>query len=290
MNQYHVEYSSTTKSLQALHDAISETVASQSLTDDDILTLRYWMDDNIHLSGNYPFTKIYSIVDDILADGVIEPEERENLLFILSNEMLCDPAPFTVTSLTCSHVCLTGTFSFAQRKDIEKILMRYGAFLDSSVARHTHYLFVGGFGSRSWAYGNYGNKVKKAKELQECGGRVQIFAEDVLLNFLETHTPPQFYTFEECLDLLDGLPDNILELVLQYVNSVMDAGKIEVVSRSDRLQRQLLVEKNIVCNCDDSITGRTATKLNTGFLNPSLLKRLKDYLSPKLYPHNEYYW
>ena len=189
-NKYHIEHSQTTKSLLALKDAISEMISAGSLTDDDILDLRYWMEDNQHLAGNYPFDKIYSLIDNILSDGIIEEEEREQLLEILNNEQVCDSSSFHIDSLSGKRICLTGTFSFAKRKDIEETITKYGGFNEChSITYRTNYLFVGGHGSVDWAYGNYGNKVKKAKELQEKGYNIRILGEDDLKAFLDSHIP-----------------------------------------------------------------------------------------------------
>lgn len=178
-NRYHTEPSPTTKSLLALQRVISEIISIGNLSDDDILTLRYWMDDNRHLAGNYPFDKIYSLIDNILSDGVIEDEEKTQLLEILSKEQVCDISPVQINSLSGKRICLTGTFSFAQKKEIEEKISAYGGINEhNSIREYTNYLFVGGHGSTSWAYGNYGNKVKKAKELQEKGSHIHILGED----------------------------------------------------------------------------------------------------------------
>jgi DNA polymerase-3 subunit epsilon len=42
------------------------------------------------------------------------------------------------------------------------------------------YLIVGGQGSDSWKYGNYGGKVSKAVQMQEKGSGILIVSEEVL--------------------------------------------------------------------------------------------------------------
>lgn len=187
MDRYNTVYSSVTQSLQALNNAISEILSIGSLTDEDVLTLRYWMDDNIHLSGNYPFDKIYIIIDQILSDGTIDSKDKEELLRILEEENVCDSEPAAISTLMDKHICLTGNFVFAPRNEIEKLISDQGGVCDRNVFFYTDYLFVGGKGSRDWAYGNYGNKVKRAKELQERGHDILILGEDSLSLFFETH-------------------------------------------------------------------------------------------------------
>ncbi len=190
MDRFNTVYSSVTQSLQALNNAISEILSIGSLTDDDVLALRYWMDDNIHLSGNYPFDKIYKIIDQILSDGTIDPKDKAELLLILEEENICDSEPAAISTLMGKHICLTGNFDFATRNEIEELISNQGGVCDKNVFHYTDYLFVGGKGSRDWAYGNYGNKVKRAKEFQERGHDLLILGEDSLSVFFDTHDIP----------------------------------------------------------------------------------------------------
>lgn len=250
-NKYYVEPSPTTKSLLTLKNAISEIITIGELSDDNILTLRYWMDNNRHLAGNYPFDKIYSLIDAILSDGVIEAEEKKQLLEILSKEQVCDVSPSRINSLSGKRVCLTGTFSFAQKKEIEEKIAAYGGINEhKSIHAYTNYLFVGGHGSMSWAYGNYGNKVKKAKELQEKGSNIQIMGEDALKNFFDTHTPPRTYSFQECLDLFSGLSADALKVIRKHVYSTLYDQR-EIIWHISEPTLALLISKNILWECED---------------------------------------
>lgn len=250
MHKYHTEYSSTTKSLQALKETITRIIAAGKFTDDDILSIRYWMDDNMHLSGNYPFDRIYSIIDDILSDGVIDPEERQLLLSTLQDEKICNCSPFSIKSLAGCHVCLTGNFSFAKRKEIEDLLMQYCAFIEKNANTKTDFVFVGGLGNNDWAYGNYGNKIKRAKELQELGHRILIFSEDVLKNFLDTHIPPDTYSFDQCLDRIDALPYNAQKVIQHEISHIID-GYPGMVSQNDETI-DFLINKNILYKVEDN--------------------------------------
>ncbi len=250
MNRYHVKYSSTTQSLLSLKSFISEIIITGKISDDDILTLRYWMDDNKHLAGNYPFDKIYSLIDGILSDGVIEEEEKEKLLKILSDEKICDHSFSSIDSLCGRYVCLTGNFTFASRKEIEETIEKYSGFNEhKSLTSRTNYLFVGGKGSADWAFGNYGNKIKKAKELQEKGCPILILDEDILAHFFSTHNPPDIYTMQECLQLFDSLSNESLEIIQEQIHSAI-AGCFKVVHPlSPHLEP--LISKDILSECTD---------------------------------------
>ena len=242
-------YSSTTSSLQLLLSAVSEMVSSGKLSDDDILSIRYWMDDNKHLSGNYPFDKIYSIIDDILSDGVIEPEERELLLSILLNETIYNSSQFTIRTLAGYRICLSGNFTFASRKQIENLLIKYYAINEKNVTLKTDFVFVGGLGSSEWAYGNYGNKVKKAKELQEQGHRILIFDENTLKHFFENHVPATTFTFEQCVNIINPLPDEAQKIIQKEINFIIN-GSSESVYTHDKIT-DMLIDQNILYKLDN---------------------------------------
>lgn len=179
--------SQTTQTLQVLNNSIYEIIKTGELTDSNILDLRYWMDENRHLSGNYPYDKIYSMIDDILSDGVIEDDERMQLLEFFKNEKIKDSIPEPVDTLKSRRICLTGDFNFMSRKEIEKCIIAHGGVLGERVTQNTYYVFVGGCGSNAWAFGNYGTKIKKAKELKEQGYNIHILGEDALENFFKNN-------------------------------------------------------------------------------------------------------
>lgn len=244
MDRYHIEYSTTTKSLRALKEIISEFIVSEELSDTDILSLRYWMDDHRHLAGNYPFDKIYSLIDNLLSDGVIEVEEKEQLLEILSEEKICDTNSAPAIKLKGHHICLTGNFTFSKRKDIESTIAAYGGFNEGkSLTWRTDYLFVGGCGSDDWAYGNYGNKIKKAKELQEKGCSIQILGEDVLKEYFESHCPPITYTTPECIKIFDKLPEEAQRIIQQEINHNLSSNYENAYRNSSTLD--LLISNGI---------------------------------------------
>ncbi len=248
MSKYQIKYSSTTQSLLALRNCISDIINVGKISDTDILTLRYWMDDNKHLVGNYPFDKIYSLIDEILSDGVIDSEEKEHLLKILSNEAIYEPASTSIEFLFGCHVCLTGNFTFSSRKEIEETIEKYGGFNEhKSPTRQTDYLFVGGKGSPDWAYGNYGNKIKKAKELQEYGYSILIMSEDALKNFFSSHDLNNIYSMQECIQLFESLNKESMQIIQNQINATA-TGCVKVVQPLSH-HLDSLVDKGILFEC-----------------------------------------
>lgn len=79
--------------------------------------------------------------------------------------------------LTDKKIVLTGEFSSGSRKEIKTFLEKQGAKISTGVSGKTDYLIIGALGSPDWKYGNYGDKVAKAQELQKSGRNIAIIQE-----------------------------------------------------------------------------------------------------------------
>ena len=155
------------------------------ISDQEINVLETWLDDNKELAGNYPYDIIYEKVTDILEDRIITDSERKELLTLLIEQS--DPIQHHAEE--CENIdfngktiCLTGDFDSGSRSEIEKMFENAGSIISKNVTLKTDYLIVGGSGSSAWSCGNYGNKVKKALELQEKGEPIKIIREDVAMS------------------------------------------------------------------------------------------------------------
>ena len=138
-------------------------------------------------NGVYPFDKIYCMVENVLEDGKLSEEEKEELA-IAFRELY---SPVTSHSKTTTQIalagktfCLSGEFSCASKSDISKKLAAKGAIEKSGVSSKLDYLFVGGSGSAAWKFGKIGGKIAKAMELQEKGSKIQIIGEDEMKDVL----------------------------------------------------------------------------------------------------------
>ncbi len=141
---------------------------------------------NMSLRGNYPFDKVFEIVSDALADGVLENTELQ-AMFLLFEQITdpianaCDCTDFYIQGKT---FCLTGEFKYGQRSLVQEMLSKRGGIPVNSVSNKTDYLIVGSLGSDAWVAGNYGTKVKKALELQKKGAAIQIVKEQEIIDIL----------------------------------------------------------------------------------------------------------
>lgn len=80
-------------------------------------------------------------------------------------------------------VCLSGNFKTGTKYEIGIILVERGANIIESVNKKVDYLIVGEEGNEKWAYGQFGNKINKAMEMQAKGHHIAILREsDVILS------------------------------------------------------------------------------------------------------------
>lgn len=82
------------------------------------------------------------------------------------------------SDLNGKNIVLTGEFACGQRKDLKSYFEKSGASVKSGVSSKTDYLIIGAFGSPDWKFGDYGDKVAKAQELQLKGKPIEIIQEE----------------------------------------------------------------------------------------------------------------
>ncbi len=179
-------YNDATQAMQILMGIIRGLLADSELNEEEILSLRRWMDQHKYLSGNYPFNKIDEQLDTILEDGVITQNEKEKLFETLnrfaSPDLKSDNNHGEAIVFDKMIFCLTGNFNHGSKTDIEMIIVRKGGAVQSNVTKKTNYLIVGGAGSQDWKFGNYGSKVNRALQLQEKGLDIKIISEKALFD------------------------------------------------------------------------------------------------------------
>ena len=142
------------------------------LVEAEINYLQEWLDNNAALKGNYPYDKIYSTLTSALADGVLTTEEIDYMLKLfkqVTNPIGEDTCGCDNLEIREKNICLSGEFDCGSKADVNNKLISLGASMQNTVTQKTDILLVGGQGSSAWSAGNYGNKVKKALEMQEKG-------------------------------------------------------------------------------------------------------------------------
>lgn len=175
-----VNYRNDTVQLQILNGILTGITFDDILTEQEILSLKSWLDMNENLSGQYPYNQVLSIVDDIIKDEKIEKTVLDNTLRKLKdiiNPLSNNDNANEAINVINKNICLSGEFNIGTRKDVEIVLQNIGAVIQKSVTSKTDYLIVGNLNSPNWKCGTYGNKIKKAKELEEKGKCIKIYNE-----------------------------------------------------------------------------------------------------------------
>lgn len=182
-----VKLSAEIRAVQELQGAIQQMLDEDDLTTDNIVTVRDWLDDHSSFIDRYPFAEISEAIRPALSDGVIDEAEAAHLKDLFT--ALLDPlsvqlypdGPITLDGVS---VCVTGDFARGSRTKIKAMLESRGAKVVASVSSKTKYVIVGSGGSPMWGCGSYGNKVKRAFDLQRQGKDVNVYAEDIFFDAL----------------------------------------------------------------------------------------------------------
>ncbi len=172
-------------------------VADGMINQAEVEFLQKWLVANIAASNHPMLRTLYQRVAEILSDGQVDDDEKEELLDTLnrfsnrdfelgetlkaSTLPLCDPSP--TLSFVGKNFCFTGTFNFGQRKHCEDAVFKLGA-LAGSLNRKTDYLVIGVYATESWKHSSFGNKIIKAVEMREAGIPIHIISEDYWRSYL----------------------------------------------------------------------------------------------------------
>ena len=176
---FNTKNNSSTLQLNELKALVHGIIADSVLEQEEIFFLQTWLNNHSNLKGNYPYDRIYSLLEKVLEDGIIEQRELNELLQLFQDFIDGKIASCTTKKIDISDkvFVLTGEFSIGDKKSIIERLEKKGAINKNGVSQKVDYLIVGSIGSPDWSSGNYGNKIKKAKELQTKGHPIIIISE-----------------------------------------------------------------------------------------------------------------
>ena len=167
-----------TLATQILDGILKGIVIDETISELECKNLRQWLYDNVYLSDHYPFNKIMGVLDNVLADSIIT-EEEANYIFSEINNLLdpVDSLKQDVNSVQDKHVCLSGTFAYGNKSDVEKYIISRGGIIEPSIKKSLDILIVGDLECQAYSNGTYGTKVKKAIEYQDKGCPIKIIKE-----------------------------------------------------------------------------------------------------------------
>ena len=173
------KYSDETNQLIELQALLYKIIEDDEVSEDEAVFLRDWMNDNYHLRGNYPYDRVYDVLEKVFEDGVLDREELELLLEKFSEfTNPTRPTCYEVSSITDKHFVLTGEFRYGSRNSVEEYILAKGGIIDNTVKKATDYVVIGSLGSQAWKNGTYGEKIKKAMELKDKGQEIDLISEE----------------------------------------------------------------------------------------------------------------
>ena len=164
--------------------------ADGSVNRAEVEFLQKWLAANLAISDQPLIRRLYTRVNEVLADGIADADECRDLLDTLnsfasrdfelgevlksSSLPLCDPAPSL--RFTGRRYCFTGTFNFGQRKACEAAVVERGGDA-GSLTQRTNVLVVGMYATESWKHSAFGTKIIKAVDMRESGVPICIVSE-----------------------------------------------------------------------------------------------------------------
>ena len=137
----HRRSSHSALALNELNAIVKDISSDGILEKDEIEYLVSWMSENSDLKGNYPYDRIYNKLTEVLEDGVVTPQEHEELLQLFKS---ADDPVNDVASSCCGQdisgktICLSGEFYYGQKDKVSALLSEKGAIVLPSVSKKTN--------------------------------------------------------------------------------------------------------------------------------------------------------
>lgn len=165
------------------------------VTDDEVAMLSAFMLTNSALDKQWPFDRIWGLLDAIRADAIVTLDERVVLLRTLREFALQDPEAqqkatgaifdddIEIDFVERSFVT-TGVLAFGKRGPFQARLVSVGATIHNTLRRDTDFLIVGTKGSDAWMAERYGTKIDGAMQAKRGGAKVRIVREPVAIEAL----------------------------------------------------------------------------------------------------------
>ncbi len=166
-------------------------VADKQINQAEVEFLQKWLAANLHISDQPVVRVLYNRITEMLADGIIDDEEKVELLDtlkqfsnrdigglgeILKSTSLPLDEPEPALTFAGQRYCFTGTFNFGCRKECERAVGNLGAEV-GSLTQKTNVLVVGIYATDSWKHSSFGNKIMKASQWRDAGLPISIVSE-----------------------------------------------------------------------------------------------------------------
>lgn len=181
------------RSLDELIGLAKGMAADGIINQAEAIFLQKWLEKNNEITSAPLVETIYNRVCAMLCDEVLDLEESQELLGLLTGFTgplamekqlenmtatlpLDEPPPELF--FNDKLYCFTGKFLSATRRECEELTATLGGICKTSVSGKLDYLVIGFIGSEDWAHTSYGRKIEKALELKNQGTEIHIVSED----------------------------------------------------------------------------------------------------------------
>ena len=159
---------------------LEEAIKDGQIETKEAIAVLDFIESSEELRSDPAISSLADLLQECAMDGYVDEDESKKLLSAFT--FAVNPMAKSVSSIEFKQkaFCLTGVFDHGAKPEIENYIKEKGGTTLKSVTKKCDYVVVGGQGSRDYAMGNYGTKVKKALDWQAKGVPVKIISESVL--------------------------------------------------------------------------------------------------------------
>jgi NAD-dependent DNA ligase len=190
------------KAVNTLYGLIMGMTADKLINEKEIHFLNLWLLNNQDYTSIFPLNVIRNRINDILADGIITDEEREDFHQTLTSliggtfdktgsagglsSAYDNEKPDSI--IICNSLfCLTGKFISGPREKCERIITRFGGKTAKNVTKELDYLVIGTLASRDWVGSSHGRKIEKALHYKQKGHLITILSEETWTKYFSIY-------------------------------------------------------------------------------------------------------
>lgn len=171
-----------TRAMQVLLGICSGIAADQQINDAEIKYLSRWLKDNEIICDKWPASAIHYKIEQILQDGIITQDERNQTLEILkeltqnnfqNTGLATADSPVmpidkhAIVLFDYKSYCFTGEFLYGTRAICERAVLKRNAIVKNTVTRKLDFLVIGSMCSPHWINETYGHKISNAMEIRK---------------------------------------------------------------------------------------------------------------------------
>jgi len=171
-------------------------LADGKVDQSEVEFLQSWLIQSRQTTDNPVIINLLSKVDAMLEDGILDPDES-NELFNLLRSLTGEKSEISELAKTTSLpvdlpepkirfedklFLFTGTCVFGTRKQCQSAIESLGGVNANGVVKKLDYLILGTYVTDSWIHESYGRKIEKAMQYRSEGVPLSIITEEHWLN------------------------------------------------------------------------------------------------------------